>query len=94
MFSLVLLQHFAYWSYSVPGHCTAGHETLWKGLEFCISKYVYILYGTIVIFQVIIPCFLTQALVIDGKLQSAEIDEFIYHESLVHPALLHHPKYF
>lgn len=34
-----------------------------------------------------------QALVIDGKLQSAEIDEFIYHESLVHPALLHHPKY-
>lgn len=33
-----------------------------------------------------------QALVIDGKLQSAEIDEFIYHESLVHPALLHHHK--
>lgn len=35
-----------------------------------------------------------QALVIDGKLQSAETDEFIYHECLVHPALLHHPKYF
>ncbi|CAN6453592.1 unnamed protein product [Victoria cruziana] len=33
-----------------------------------------------------------KALVIDGKLQSAEIDEFIYHESLVHPALLHHPN--
>ncbi|XP_043691673.1 thermospermine synthase ACAULIS5-like [Telopea speciosissima] len=31
-----------------------------------------------------------KALVIDGKLQSTEIDEFIYHESLVHPALLHH----
>ncbi|PWA73253.1 polyamine aminopropyltransferase [Artemisia annua] len=31
-----------------------------------------------------------KALVIDGKLQSAEIDEFIYHESLVHPPLLHH----
>ncbi|XP_068652392.1 thermospermine synthase ACAULIS5-like [Aristolochia californica] len=31
-----------------------------------------------------------KALVIDGKLQSAEIDEFIYHECLVHPALLHH----
>ncbi|ONK75300.1 uncharacterized protein A4U43_C03F15420 [Asparagus officinalis] len=31
-----------------------------------------------------------KALVIDGKLQSAEIDEFIYHESLVHPALLRH----
>ncbi|KAJ6430049.1 hypothetical protein OIU84_021454 [Salix udensis] len=31
-----------------------------------------------------------KALIIDGKLQSAEVDEFIYHESLVHPALLHH----
>ncbi|XP_022738768.1 thermospermine synthase ACAULIS5-like isoform X1 [Durio zibethinus] len=31
-----------------------------------------------------------KALVIDGKLQSAEVDEFIYHECLVHPALLHH----
>eukprot|EP01018_Ginkgo_biloba_P032663 Gb_20119 [translate_table: standard] len=31
-----------------------------------------------------------KALVIDGKLQSAEMDEFIYHESLVHPALVHH----
>ncbi|XP_047334641.1 thermospermine synthase ACAULIS5-like [Impatiens glandulifera] len=31
-----------------------------------------------------------KALVIDGKLQSAESDEFIYHESLVHPALLYH----
>ncbi|KAF8401700.1 hypothetical protein HHK36_012646 [Tetracentron sinense] len=33
-----------------------------------------------------------KTLVIDGKLQSAEIDEFIYHESLVHPAFLHHPN--
>ncbi|CAN0856728.1 Thermospermine synthase ACAULIS5 [Linum grandiflorum] len=31
-----------------------------------------------------------KALVIDGKLQSAEVDEFIYHESLVHPPLLNH----
>ncbi|PKI59234.1 thermospermine synthase ACAULIS5-like [Punica granatum] len=33
-----------------------------------------------------------KALVIDGKLQSAEIDEFIYHECLVHPSLLYHPN--
>lgn len=30
---------------------------------------------------------------LDGKLQSAEKDEFIYHESLVHPALLLHHRY-
>jgi len=31
-------------------------------------------------------------LLIDGKTQSTEFDEFIYHESLVHPALLTHEK--
>ncbi|GMH29260.1 hypothetical protein Nepgr_031103 [Nepenthes gracilis] len=33
-----------------------------------------------------------KVLILDGKLQSTEMDEFIYHESLVHPPLLHHPN--
>ena len=32
-----------------------------------------------------------RSLVLDGKTQSTELDEFIYHESLVHPAMLSHP---
>lgn len=32
-----------------------------------------------------------RTLVLDGKTQSAEADEFIYHESLVHPAMISHP---
>ncbi len=32
-----------------------------------------------------------RCLVLDGKLQSAEKDEFIYHEALVHPAMTVHP---
>jgi len=31
-------------------------------------------------------------LVLDGKIQSSEVDEFIYHEALVHPVMLAHPK--
>ena len=31
-------------------------------------------------------------LVLDGKIQSGARDEFIYHESLVHPAMLAHPN--
>ncbi|XP_021738928.1 thermospermine synthase ACAULIS5-like [Chenopodium quinoa] len=31
-----------------------------------------------------------KVLVLDGKMQSAEADEFIYHECLIHPALLCH----
>ena len=33
-----------------------------------------------------------RSLVLDGKTQSTERDEFIYHEALVHPAMLMHPN--
>lgn len=33
-----------------------------------------------------------KVLFLDRKIQSAEVDEFIYHESLVHPALMTHPE--
>jgi len=33
-----------------------------------------------------------RCLILDGKTQSSESDEFIYHESLVHPALITHPN--
>ncbi len=35
--------------------------------------------------------FFGRSLVLDGKIQSTEKDEFIYHEALVHPAMLSHP---
>lgn len=35
--------------------------------------------------------FLGKVLFLDDKIQSAAIDEYIYHESLVHPALIAHP---
>jgi len=31
------------------------------------------------------------SLILDGKVQSTQTDEFIYHEVLVHPAMLVHP---
>ena len=33
-----------------------------------------------------------RALFLDDKIQSAALDEFIYHEALVHPALVLHPR--
>ena len=32
-----------------------------------------------------------RSLVLDGKTQSTERDEFVYHEALVHPAMSWHP---
>src|SRR5262245_47815335 len=33
-----------------------------------------------------------RALFLDDKIQSSESDEFVYHEALVHPALVLHPQ--
>ncbi len=33
-----------------------------------------------------------RVLILDGKIQSAEYDEYIYHEALVHPAMLINPQ--
>jgi spermidine synthase len=35
--------------------------------------------------------YLGKVLFLDEKIQSAQVDEYIYHESLVHPALITHP---
>jgi len=35
---------------------------------------------------------LGRCLLVDGKIQSAEVDEYIYHELLVHPAMITHPQ--
>lgn len=31
-------------------------------------------------------------LITDGLMQSSEVDEYVYHQSLVHPALTAHPN--
>ena len=36
--------------------------------------------------------YLGKVLFLDKKIQSAQVDEFIYHESLVHPVLFTHPS--
>ncbi len=41
--------------------------------------------------QIIDSCDFGHCLLLDGKLQSSQRDEFIYHEALVHPALITHP---
>ena len=33
-----------------------------------------------------------KCLIIDGKIQSSTLDEWVYHEALVHPSMIAHPK--
>ncbi|RWW43392.1 hypothetical protein BHE74_00050960 [Ensete ventricosum] len=73
------LQHSAYRILAVSGHRFTGHEALRQG-QYWLEEHptparqMHLL----VLFLV----YQLQALVLDGKLQSAEMDEFIYHESL------------
>jgi len=41
--------------------------------------------------DIVKTCDFGTVLLLDGLLQSAEIDEYIYHECLVHPAMIAHP---
>lgn len=41
--------------------------------------------------EIIDTCFYGRCLILDGKIQSSEYDEYIYHEALVQPAMLMHP---
>ena len=42
--------------------------------------------------QIVRSCNFGLCLLLDGKIQSSQTDEFIYHEALVHPAMLTHPN--
>ncbi len=42
--------------------------------------------------QIVKSAFFGKMLIIDGDVQSSEKDEYIYHEALVHPAMLLHPN--
>ncbi len=42
--------------------------------------------------QIVESSFFGKMLIIDGDVQSSEKDEYIYHEALVHPAMLLHPN--
>jgi len=41
--------------------------------------------------EIVELCGYGKALILDGRLQSAVKDEYIYHETLVHPAMIMHP---
>jgi spermidine synthase len=43
-------------------------------------------------YEIFLSSLYGHVLVLDGRLQSAEKDEAIYHEAMVHPAMLAHPK--
>ncbi|MEM0340980.1 MAG: polyamine aminopropyltransferase [Acidilobaceae archaeon] len=62
---------------------THGHvKVLAKIIEYRVSKYQEIIVAETKEFG--------RLLILDGKTQSSEVDEFIYHESLTHPAMILH----
>ena len=59
--------------------------------ELMISDVVYSGQSEYQTIEIVDTLAFGRILVLDGKTQSAESDEFIYHEMLVHPAMITHP---
>jgi spermidine synthase len=53
-----------------------------------IERYVYSGQSAFQKIDIIDTEFFGRCLVLDGKIQSAEFDEYIYHEALIHPAMV------
>ncbi|MGB4645561.1 MAG: polyamine aminopropyltransferase [Dictyoglomaceae bacterium] len=62
-------------------------EIHWHG----VSRFYYIGETHYQKVEIIESTFYGKCLVLDGRIQSSKNDEFIYHEAIVHPALLLHP---
>lgn len=56
-----------------------------------IEQYVYDGKTPFQSIEIIDTDFFGRCLILNGKIQSAQFDEFIYHEALVHPAMVMHP---
>lgn len=72
------------------------HETvgLWPGLDvrFAVTQSIVSQQTAFQSLEICDTETFGRALFLDNKIQSAEVDEHIYHESLVHPGLLAHPN--
>ncbi len=56
-----------------------------------VEKYVFSGKTPFQTVEIIDTDFFGRCLVLDGKIQSTEFDEYIYHETLIHPAMITHP---
>ncbi|HEY7064894.1 MAG TPA: hypothetical protein VII06_25695 [Chloroflexota bacterium] len=66
---------------------TAGDVHLWRRLETRVARQTPFQALEIARLETLGWC-----LLLDGKIQSSELDDRLYHELLVHPALLVHPR--
>lgn len=57
-----------------------------------VERYIYSGKTQFQDIEIIDTFFFGRCLVLDGKIQSAQFDEYIYHEGLIHPAMTVHPN--
>ena len=57
-----------------------------------VERYVYSGETAFQKVEIVDTEFFGRCLILDGKIQSAQYDEYIYHETLIHPAMTMHPK--
>ncbi|MGH7321406.1 MAG: polyamine aminopropyltransferase [Candidatus Rokuibacteriota bacterium] len=63
-----------------------------EGHFHAITRTLYSLQTPFQLMEILETASYGKCLVLDGRIQSSVTDDFIYHETLVHPALILHPK--
>ncbi|NLX90792.1 MAG: fused MFS/spermidine synthase [Firmicutes bacterium] len=57
-----------------------------------VDRYIYSGKTAFQRVEIIDTDFFGRCLILDGKIQSSQFDEYIYHEALIHPAMVLHPE--
>lgn len=63
-----------------------------SGCFFAIKRYLYSGKTSYQQVEIVDTVTYGRVLILDGKVQSAAFDEYIYHEALIHPAMVLHPE--
>lgn len=63
----------------------------YSGCFYAIKRYLYSGKTSYQRVEIVDTVTYGRALILDGKVQSAALDEYIYHEALIHPAMALHP---
>ncbi len=78
----------------LPNTCKWFFETTTpvEGHFHGITRTLYSLHTKFQQMEILETAHYGKALILDGRIQSTVLDDFIYHESLVHPGLILHPR--
>ena len=77
---------------ATDGNWFIEHSSPYEAHMHAVKQYIYLGDTTYQKVQILDTFTFGRCLILEGKIQSSEFDEYIYHEALVHPSMISHPN--